>query len=107
MPTVNDKELEVKTVFEGLDLPASMAFLGPDDILVTEKNNGTVQRITNGKIQEHPVLDVNVATRAERGILGISISKNNKTLANGDAPTYVYVYFTRSNQEKDSNGANG
>ena len=102
LPTVNDKKLEVKTVFEGLDLPASMAFLGPDDILVTEKNNGTVQRITNGKIQEDPVLDVNVATRAERGMLGISISKNNNTLANGEVPTYVYVYFTRSTQEKDT-----
>ena len=45
MPTVNDAELRVETIAEGLNYPASMAFLGPDDILVTEKNNGTVQRI--------------------------------------------------------------
>ena len=58
MPTVIDAKLQVETVAEGLNFPSSMAFLGPDDILVTEKNNGTVQRIINGTIQPSPVLDI-------------------------------------------------
>ena len=107
LPTVNDRELQVETVFKGLNFPTSMAFLGPDDILVTEKNNGKVQRIINGKIQQDPVLDVNVATRAERGMLGIAISENNNSLTNRDAPRYIYLYFTRTAQEKDSNGEIG
>ena len=52
-----------------------MAFLGPDDILVLEKDNGTVQRIVNGKMLPEPVLDVNVANKFERGMLGIAVAK--------------------------------
>lgn len=104
MPTVIDAKLQVETVAEGLNFPSSMAFLGSDDILVTEKNNGTVQRIINGTIQPSPVLDINVATRAERGMLGIAIPEIDKSFSNNDAPRYVYLYFTESAQEKDSDG---
>jgi glucose/arabinose dehydrogenase len=34
-------------VAEGLEFPTTMAFLGPNDILVLEKEKGTVQRIIN------------------------------------------------------------
>ena len=68
-----------------------MAFLGPDDILVTEKNNGKVQRIINGTIQQDPVLDVNVATRAERGMLGIAISEINQLCSQIDRCSSIYL----------------
>ena len=42
LPTVNDPNLKVEKVFEGLRFPTKMAFLGPNDILVLEKDNGTV-----------------------------------------------------------------
>ena len=41
VPTVNDDNLRVELVSSGLDFPTSMAFLGPEDILVLEKNEGT------------------------------------------------------------------
>ena len=44
-PTVRDSNLQVQTVTTGLSLPTSMAFLGPDDILVLEKETGMVKRI--------------------------------------------------------------
>ncbi len=47
-PTVNDDSLVVEKVAEGLDFPTSMDFLGPNDILVTEKDSGKVIRIVNG-----------------------------------------------------------
>src|SRR5215207_10446560 len=53
-PTVRDTNLEIEVVAEGLEFPTSMAFLGPDDILVLEKEKGTVQRIVNGKILPEP-----------------------------------------------------
>ena len=85
-----------------------MEFLGPDDVLVTEKNNGTVQRLTNWKMQQDPLLDVNVATRAERGMLGIAIAKNNQSEnIKGQNNTNVFVYFTRSSEAKDTNGVRG
>jgi hypothetical protein len=47
-PIVNDPSLKADLVFQGLRNPTSMAFLGPNDILVLEKDQGTVQRIVNG-----------------------------------------------------------
>src|SRR5215216_6263448 len=62
-PSIKDPNLGVQLVSsDGLELPTSMAFLGPDDILVLEKEKGTVQRIVNGKLLPTPVLTVDVAT---------------------------------------------
>jgi aldose sugar dehydrogenase len=112
LPTVNDPNLKVEKVFTGLRFPTKMAFLGPDDILVLEKDNGTVQRILNGKMLPEPVLDVNVANKFERGLLGIAIAKkqqqqqsspqqqqqanDEETNNGGGGPTYVFLYYTES-----------
>ena len=40
LPRLYDIDLKADIIFRGLDFPTSMAFLGPDDILVLEKNNG-------------------------------------------------------------------
>ena len=75
-----------------------MAFLGPNDILVLEKDTGMVKRIVNGVSLKEPVLDVNVATAYERGLLGIAITKNdNKTTQRNSAN--VYLYYTESEQD--------
>src|SRR5919198_2111861 len=76
-PTINDPSLKVDTIFSGVNFPTSMAFLAPNDILVLEKNNGTVQRIENGKILNEPLLKVSVANKGERGMLGIATAKNS------------------------------
>ncbi|MDQ3971702.1 MAG: PQQ-dependent sugar dehydrogenase, partial [Thermoproteota archaeon] len=93
-PLLNDPSLGVELVLDGLELPTSMAFLGPDDILVLEKDKGTVQRIVNGKMLPEPLLDVNVANKSERGMLGIAVTKNGTT-----NNTYVFLYFTESVQD--------
>jgi glucose/arabinose dehydrogenase len=69
-----DPNLEVELILDGLDRPISMAFLGSDDILVTEKDEGTVRRILNGNIQNELLLDLDVANSVERGLLGLSIT---------------------------------
>jgi glucose/arabinose dehydrogenase len=72
---------------------------------VLEKNQGTVRRIVNGNMLDKPLLDVNVANRDERGMLGIAISKNeNKT--GGNPTIYVFLYYTetKSNDGEDLNG---
>ena len=50
-----------------------MAFLGPDDILVLDMNKGTVNRIVNGTMLKDPSLDVKVAAKSEKGMLGNAI----------------------------------
>jgi glucose/arabinose dehydrogenase len=90
IPILKDPKLKAEVVFKGLKFPTSMAFLGPDDILVLEKNNGTVRRIVGGKTLPEPLLDVNVATKEERGMLGIAVAKHDH------GPTYVFLYYTEA-----------
>jgi glucose/arabinose dehydrogenase len=86
---------------EDLDYPTTMAFLGQDDILVLEKDKGTVQRVVNGNQLEKPLLDLNVSGFGEDGLLGISVTK----YSDGNSPTYVYLYLTES-QDGDVNTKN-
>jgi glucose/arabinose dehydrogenase len=101
-PIVKDSNLRVETIFEGLDFPTNMAFLDSDDILVLEKNNGTVKRIVNGALVESPVLDVSVASKDERGILGIAVAPDDN-----EQHRYVFVYYTASSGEKDGEDLSG
>ena len=72
-PVIADPNLKVEMVFKGDKFPSSMAFLGPNDILLLQKNNGTVERIVNGTLHSKPLLHVNVATEQERGMLGVAV----------------------------------
>ncbi|MFZ0696091.1 MAG: PQQ-dependent sugar dehydrogenase [Nitrososphaeraceae archaeon] len=87
---IRDSNLMVENVAEGLEFPTSIAFLGPNDILVLEKEKGTVQRIINGKMLPQPLLDVNVATSQERCMCGIAILKQIP------GHTYVFLYYTEA-----------
>jgi aldose sugar dehydrogenase len=98
-PTIRDSNLQIQTVATGLRSPTSMAFIGPNDILVVEKNTGMVKRIKDGRVLSPPLLDVNVATEGERGMLGISVE--NLRNANGSKLVYVYLYYTESSGNKD------
>ncbi len=90
-PKIKDPKLKVEEVAKGLEFPTSMAFVGSNDIVVLEKDKGTVRRVANGTLLEQPLLDVNVGTAGERGILGITISMNET-----EHPTYVFLYFTET-----------
>jgi glucose/arabinose dehydrogenase len=96
---VKDPNLKLELVAQGLKLPTSMAFLGPNDILVLEKASGTVQRIIDGKIQPQPLLQVPVSSTSERGMLGIAVAKHNSSSSNSSGgsptPTYVFLYYTK------------
>jgi aldose sugar dehydrogenase len=89
-PRVFDSRLKVEQVVQGLNTPTTMAFVGPDDFLVLEKDKGTVIRVVNGRILEKPLLDVDVANSVERGMCGIAVFKTS-------TKTYVFLYFTEIN----------
>src|SRR5215208_2222866 len=97
-PIINDPNLKLELVSEGLQLPTQMAFIGPNDILVLEKDTGIVKRIVNGTILEEPLLDVNVATAFERGLVGIAIAENYSETTQRNA-SIVYLYYTESEQD--------
>jgi glucose/arabinose dehydrogenase len=100
-PSVNDANLTVEKVVDGLTLPTTMAFLDQHRIVVLEKDNGTVRMVKDGKLQSAPLLDVAVANQDERGMLGIAVSKENETT------TYVFLYFTASGGGVDGDDRQG
>ena len=95
LPKVKDPDLVVHEIATGLAFPSSFAFLAPDDILVSEKNTGMVKRIINGTVLDKPILDVPVANKGERGLLGMAVDKSEVNL------THVFLYFTESASHKD------
>src|SRR6266850_7171524 len=95
LPSVVDPHLAVRTVVRGLSQPIAMAFLGPNDFLVTEKASGKVQRVVNGVIQG-AVLDLAVNSGSERGLLGIALHPQFPTNPG------VYLYWTESSTGNDT-----
>ncbi len=78
----------VEEFVTGLNQPTTMTFLG-NDILILEKNSGHVQLIRDGKLVTEPIIDFEVATTNESGLLGITSNNND-----------VYIFVT----EADSDG---
>ena len=105
-PIINDHQFKAEIVFKGLRYCTSMVFLGPNDILVAEKDSGTVRRIVNGAMLQQPLLDVNVATYGHRGMLGIAVDSSllenrsggwhNNSIVTPTIPTYVFLYYTET-----------
>jgi aldose sugar dehydrogenase len=98
-----DPNLKVETLINGLDSPASMAFIDNNNILVLEKG-GQVRLVSNGALQEKPVLQASVDTANERGLLGIAIMNStatgtNPTALNSNNNKFVFLYYTDSNGE--------
>jgi aldose sugar dehydrogenase len=96
-PLVNDPDLNVKLLYQ-IDFKfepnqvspvSTMTFLG-EDILILNKNNGTIYRIKNGTMLDTPLLDVNVANKRERGLLGIANFKDKNSVDN------FLLYFTET-----------
>jgi glucose/arabinose dehydrogenase len=98
-PLVNDPHLNVTLLYQidfkfesnQLSRVSTMTFLG-QDIIILNKNNGTVYKIKNGTMQDTPLLDVNVANKRERGLLGIANFKDNNSTNN------IFLYFTETRQ---------
>jgi len=90
---VKDSNLKVEQVYTELKAPSNMVFLDNNDILFLERYSGKINIIINGTVRPEPLLDVNVAAGAgERGMLGITVSKNVKNV-------YIFIYFTESESD--------
>jgi hypothetical protein len=69
----------LSSLAEGLSFPTSMDFVDNKNILVLEKNLGTIRLVSssNNSLQEEPVLGTVVDSEAERGLLGIATLKDS------------------------------
>lgn len=86
-PEMLDPALRVRTVVSGLSLPIGVAFLGPNDLLVLEKDTGQIKRVIDGMVTG-TVLDLGVNRSSERGLLGIALHPSFP------ADPGVYLYWT-------------
>jgi aldose sugar dehydrogenase len=102
-PTINDPNLSAESVVAGLSFPTSIAFLDENNILILEKE-GSVRLVSNGVLQETPVLQIPVNSQNERGLLGVEVV-NESTITAGTAPnggslqSTVFLYFTEEGGE--------
>ena len=94
-PIINDPNLQAEIFVEGLSFPTSMAFIDNNNILVLEKEDGTVRLVSNGILQEQPVLKVDVNSDNERGLLGIAIMNKDT----------VFLYYTDSSSSSSSSSS--
>ncbi len=88
---IYDDDFKVEEFVTGLKQPTQMTFV-ENDLLILEKNTGKVRLVREGILQSEPVLDVEVGTNNESGLLGIVATNSS-----------VYLYFTES--EKDGENA--
>lgn len=90
--SINDNTLNVEAPVEGLSSPTSMVFLDDNNILVLEKE-GSIRLVSNGILQEQPILQVPVNAENERGLLGVALS-NSSNGNQGTTDTDVFLYYT-------------
>jgi aldose sugar dehydrogenase len=88
-PAMTNNHFRIERTFSANFEPSSMTFLGQDDILVLDRDEGKVYRVTQG-INSATVLDVNVGTDGYRGLLGVVATVNEIESSN------VFLYFTES-----------
>ncbi len=100
---ITDNTLQREMITQGLSFPTSMTFVDNNgSILVSEKNTGRVVLVSNGTISEKPILEFNINSEGERGLLGIAAINEEEIRTNihPDKPnanqTYVLIYVTES-----------
>ncbi|MGH9964781.1 MAG: hypothetical protein ACRD5E_08145 [Nitrososphaeraceae archaeon] len=74
-----------------------MLSVGPTIPIINDLEDFLV-RIVFRLFLDKPVLDINVANKVERGLLGIAVA--NQTLGNDMFnKTYVYLFYTQSTED--------
>lgn len=103
-PILTDPDLKAELIIDKLKFPIGMEIIGNDDFLLIEKNTGVVKRIANGQVTQ--LLDLNVASESERGLLGIAylnLSNSGKFSEDDDPliPPYVFLFATETESQDD------
>ncbi|MDH5417754.1 MAG: PQQ-dependent sugar dehydrogenase [Nitrosopumilus sp.] len=87
-PSLNVQGLVVEKYVSDLCCMITTMTFVEDDILILQKNDGVVRLIQDGILQDEPVLDVEVDSDGEKGMLGIT-----------SVGSTVYLYYTEANED--------
>ena len=66
-----------------------MAFVDNATLLVLEKDTGVIRKITDRILEKEPVLQLNVDSTAERGLLGIAVLREEMRESRDDTSTIL------------------
>lgn len=110
LPVIYDPSLKIEIAFQKemshkggtLSPITTMAFLDENDILILNKNNGTIQRIIDGVLKNETLLDVNVSNKRERGLLGVAILDSVSSNTHKDNKVKIFLYYTQSEKRDGS-----
>jgi aldose sugar dehydrogenase len=116
-----EQSMEIETVAEGLSLPTSMEFVDNGNILVLEKDHGSVRLVSPSirTLEKEPVLKLEAENEAERGLLGVAILNDNsvrnniysiknndsvnKSSIDKESTAKVLLYFTAESEYENEN----
>ena len=90
LPVLKDSNFIVEKFITGLSWPTTFDFIG-DDIIVLEKE-GNVRLIKNDQLVIDPILNIEVKTGLEDGLLGILVKDEQ-----------VYLHYTTEESGKSTN----
>ena len=83
--SINDTDFRIEEYALIFSQPTTMAFLGDGKQIVLEKNSGQVWLIQTGFTHSPHILDFNVNSYWESGLLGVTVNGND-----------VYFYLTEA-----------
>jgi glucose/arabinose dehydrogenase len=96
----NDTKIKIELVYDGLDFPTAIAFLGPDDMLILQRNDNRIMRIVNGQMLNEPVLDLGNTVKIQGCMCGLTI------LQNYNSTSYAFLYYYEAEVADDDGTIN-
>lgn len=95
-PNLIESNFQIQIIQTGLNFPTKITFVDKDTMLIAQRTDGQILVLKNFQLIEKAVLDLNVESGNERGLIGLTSSKFNDK-------TFVFVYYTESAKKYDSN----
>ena len=89
----SDVPYEIKVFVEGLYVPWSIVFTGPDRMLVTERN-GSLRIIENGELLDKPLKVFDVSSGGEEGLMGLALDPDY------DKNKFIYLSYAYDNGDE-------
>jgi hypothetical protein len=73
----NNTRIKIEPIYDGLNSPTAIEFLGPNDMLVLQRTDNRIMRIVNGQMLDEPVLDLGNTLRIQGCMCGLTIFHND------------------------------
>ena len=93
-PHIINPDFNIEVFINNLNFPTKITFVN-ETMLVSQKIDGQIFAIEQGIQNKNPILDLNVESFGERGLVGIESAYENDQF-------FILVYYTESNTNTDT-----